>query len=72
MQTLSKKELEVKIKLIRGQRSSIQNEIQELNSKRLIHIEKNSKESVEENNLKKSIENSVRKQAKKNGYKVKN
>jgi len=72
LQTLSKKELEVKIKLIRGQRSSIQNEIQELNSKRLIHIEKNSKESVEENNLKKSIENSVRKQAKKNGYKVKN
>ena len=72
MQTLSKKELEVKIKLIRGQRSSIQNEIQELNSKRLIHIEKNSKEIVEENNLKKSIENSVRKQAKKNGYKVKN
>jgi hypothetical protein len=72
LQTLSKKELEVKIKLIRGQRSSIQNEIQELNSKRLIHIEKNSKEIVEENNLKKSIENSVRKQAKKNGYKVKN
>ena len=72
LQTLSVEELEVKIKLIRGNRASIQNEIQSLNSQRLIHIENNSKESAEGSNLKKSIENSVEKQAKKKGYKVKN
>lgn len=72
LQTLSVEELEVKIKVIRGQRVSIQNEIQQLNSQRLIHIENNSKESAEGNNLKKSIENSVQKQAKKKGYKIKN
>lgn len=72
LQTLSVEELEVKIKIVRGQRASIQNEIQELNSKRLIHIENNSKESAEGNNLKKSIENAVQNQGKKKGYKVKN
>ncbi len=72
LQTLSVEELEVKIKLIRGNRASIQNKIQSLNSQRLIHIENNSKESAEGSNLKKSIENSVEKQAKKKGYKVKN
>ena len=72
LQTLSVDELEVKIKVISTNRSNIQNEIQELNSKRLIHIENNSKESAEGNNLKKSIENSVQKQGEKKGYKVKN
>lgn len=72
LQTLTVEELEVKIKTISVQRANIQNEIQQLNSKRLIHIENNSKESVGGNNLKKSIENSVQKQGKKKGYKVKN
>ncbi len=72
LQHLSVEELEVKIKLIRGQRASIQNEIQKLNTKRLIHIENNSKESTEGNNLKKSIQNAVQNQGKKKGYKVKN
>jgi len=72
LQTLTVKELEIKIKTISVQRTNIQNEIQSLNSKRLIHIEKNSKESAEGNNLKKSIENSVQKQGKKKGYKIKN
>ena len=72
LQTLSVQELEVKIKVISKQRVNIQNEIQSLNSKRLIHIENNSKESVAGNNLKKSIENSVEKQAKKKGFKIKN
>ncbi len=72
LQSLSVKELEVKIKTISVQRANIQNEIQQLNSQRLIHIENNSKESAEGNNLKKSIENSVQKQAKKKGFKVKN
>jgi len=71
LQTLSVQELELKIKTISVQRTNIQNEIQELNSKRLIHIENNSKESAEGNNLKKSIENSVQKQGKKKGYKIK-
>ena len=72
LQTLSVQELEVKIKVISKQRVNIQNEIQSLNSKRLIHIENNSKESAAGNNLKKSIENSVEKQAKKKGFKIKN
>ena len=72
LQTLTVEELEVKIKTISVQRTNIQNEIQSLNSQRLIHIENNSKESAEGNNLKKSIENSVQKQAKKKGYKIKN
>ncbi|MFK7772135.1 MAG: VWA domain-containing protein [Saprospiraceae bacterium] len=72
LQTLTVEELEVKIKTISVQRTNIQNEIQSLNSKRLIHIENNSKESAVGNNLKKSIENSVEKQGKKKGYKIKN
>lgn len=72
LQTLTTEELEVKIKVIRGQRTDIQNQINDLNSKRLIYIEKNSKDNSAGNNLKLSIENSVKKQAKKKGYKIKN
>ena len=72
LQTLSVEELEIKIKVVRGQRADIQNEIQSLNSQRLIHIENNSVKNVEGDNLKESIENSVQKQAKKKGFKIKN
>ncbi|HFB99175.1 MAG TPA: VWA domain-containing protein [Phaeodactylibacter sp.] len=70
LQNITSKELEIKIQTTSSLRTAIKNQIQTLNNNRLIYIQNNSKEDAQGNNLKKSIEKSIQKQAKKKGFKV--
>lgn len=70
LQALTVEQLEVHIRAVAQQRAEINQEIQRLNDQR-VKYKKEQKTSAEESSLQESVIRSVRKQAKSNGYKIK-
>ena len=70
LQGLNIQELEARIEAAANRRSSIQQEIQELDKKRRTYKAEQAKNTKEES-LQKSMIKTIKKQAKKKGYKVK-
>lgn len=70
-QDLDEKEVETIILNFQAEREDLQTQIQNLDKKRRVYLKENAKVNADSTNLEYSIKNSLKKQAKKKGYKIK-